>query len=200
MTQSNLPRFNLHGDIETGTDTKLAAFLGENPGPVVLVINSGGGNAAVGAAMLAEVERHGRVTARIQGLAASAASLVAVGCYDVLIHPDAMFMIHEPAVETGGTADDLRDVAAVLDKMNLTYAKAYARHTGHPVETILEWMKVETWLTAEEAVELRFADQVETPEEPGTIKALADFTRFKAVPPIFARQGAPEKRSDGRSV
>jgi beta-phosphoglucomutase-like phosphatase (HAD superfamily) len=88
----------------------------------------------------------------------------------------------------------------VLDKMNLTYAKAYARHTGHPVETILQWMKVETWLTAEEAVELRFADQVETPEEPGTIKALADFTRFKAVPPIFARQGAPEKRSDGRSV
>ena len=144
MTGIDLPRFNLHGDIEAGSDTALATFLGENPGPVLLVINSAGGNAPVGAAMLAEVERHGRVTARIQGVAASAASLVAVGCYEVIIHPDAMFMIHEPAVETGGTADDLRDVAAALEKMNLTYAKAYARHTGHPVETILAWMKAET--------------------------------------------------------
>lgn len=197
MNLNNLPRFDLFGDIVPESEAPLRAFLADNPGPVLLVINSGGGNAAVGASMKAEIERHGQVTARIQGVAASAASLVAVGCYEVLIHSDAMFMIHEPAVDAGGTADDLRGVAAALDKFNLTYAQAYAHHTGHPLDTILAWMKAETWLNADEAVELRFADRVESA---GVVKALADFTRFKAVPAIFAQQGAHEKRPDGRSV
>jgi ATP-dependent protease ClpP protease subunit len=177
-----LPRFELSGDIEQGAAPELADFLTEHPGPVVLVINSAGGSAPEGAAMAAEIERHGKVTAQVQGIAASAASLVAVACYEIVIHPAAMMMIHEPSAVTGGTADDLREAAAALDKMNLTYAQAYARYTGHSPTTILAWMKAETWLTAEEAIELRFADRMEPVHDPAPIFAKADYLRFSAAP------------------
>jgi ATP-dependent Clp protease, protease subunit len=148
------PTYRLTGDVAKGQAAALAEWLAANPGPVVVVINSPGGDAAEGAALMAEVERHGQVTVRVLGIAASAATLPMVAAHAVLIHPAALVMIHEPGAWAEGTADNHRAAAAVLDKMTMTYAQAYARHTGHPVQTILDWMQAETWMTADEAVAL----------------------------------------------
>ncbi|SEC27697.1 head maturation protease, ClpP-related [Rhodobacter sp. 24-YEA-8] len=174
-------RFQLSGDIESGVSDRLAAFLSANSGNVTLFINSPGGDALEGAAMMAEVERHGAVSVHVQGIAASAATLPMVAAREVIMHPAAMVMTHEPSAWGGGTADELRDTAAALDKMTATYAEAYARHTGHPVARIAAWMKAETWLTADEAVELRFADRVERAQPPQMVAAY-EYSKFRQPP------------------
>lgn len=176
-------RFDIEGVIgmEQATPGALGRFLSENPGPVILAINSAGGDAMAGAAMMAEVERHGRVTVQVQGIAASAATLLVVAAHEVVMHQAAMLMIHEPYALADGTADAHRSAADALDKMARTYAEAYARHTGHSVERLLAWMKAETWMTAEEAVALRFADRIEAQAPPPPLAAF-DYTRFRAAP------------------
>lgn len=179
-------RFDLVGDIESGMASRFAAFLRENPGPVTLYINSPGGDALEGAALMAEVERRGEVSVYVQGIAASAATLPMVAAQTVTLHSAAMVMIHEPATWGGGTADQLRDMAASLDKISATYAEAYARHTGHPVSRIAAWMKAETWLSAQEAVELRFADRVEETAAQQAVAAY-DYTKFRQPPADLVR-------------
>ena len=183
------PRFDIHGEIGTDANTsaQLGAFLRDNPGEVALHINSVGGDAMEGAALAAEVERHGKVTAFVQGIAASAATLPMVAAKQINMHPAAMLMIHEPAALLGGTADDHRSAAAALTKMALTYAQAYSRHTGHPVKRLLAWMKEETWLTAEEAVELNFCDRIEAFEGAAPMVAAFDYTKFRAAPGQLVR-------------
>lgn len=183
------PRFDIQGDIgtEANTSAQLGAFLRNNPDQVAIHINSVGGDAMEGAALMAEVERHGKVTAYVQGIAASAATLPMVAARQIVMHPAAMLMIHEPAAMLGGTADDHRSAADALAKMALTYATAYARHTGHPVKRLLAWMKAETWLTAEEALELNFCDRIEAFEEVAPMVAAFDYTKFRAAPGQLVR-------------
>lgn len=180
------PAFAL-GEIFDTTGPEVAAFLAQHPAGAELVINSPGGCAYTGAALMAEVERHGRVTVRVRGLAASAATLPMVAAWRVLIHPAAMVMIHDPAALTGGTARDLRAAADGLDKIAGTYAEAYARHTGHPAATVRAWMQAETWLTAAEAVELGFCDEIEPDSTAAPTVARFDYTRFKAAPDHLRR-------------
>jgi ATP-dependent Clp protease, protease subunit len=176
------PSYSIDGDIVGGAAAMLESFLTANPGPVIVHINSDGGIATEGAAMMAAMERHGNVTVRIEGRAISAASLAAMGGRKVQMHDLAIMMIHSPSAMTAGTADKLRADAAALDKMNETYARGYARATGQPVERVLAWMADETWLTAEEAVALGFADEVYQGQEMLQVAAL-DLSRFKNMPP-----------------
>ena len=183
------PTFHLSGDLGANgvTSAALAEFLRAHPGDVVLEINSPGGDAMEGAAMMSEIERHGRVTARVSGIAASAATLPMVAARLVIAHPAAVLMIHEPAVMDGGTADELRQSASVLDKLSSIYAAAYSRHTGHPVDRIAAWMRDETWLSAAEAVELRFADEIETGAATAAPVARCDYAKFRAAPTALVR-------------
>ncbi|MCW1931731.1 head maturation protease, ClpP-related [Pararhodobacter zhoushanensis] len=178
------PRFDISGNIGSGNAcaTDLAEFFAQNLGSVTICINSGGGSAAEGAAMMAEVERHGKVTTYIQGICASAATLPAVAGRTIIMHPAAMFMIHEPYAMAEGTADQHRSAADALEKMSGTYAAAYARHTGHPVKTIAAWMKQETWLTADEALELNFCDRIEALETGPQMVAAFDYSKFRGAP------------------
>ena len=144
------------------TADDLARFLAAAGGqPVEVVVNSPGGDAYEGSAMLAEMQRYpGRVTVLIEGIAASAASLVAMGGDEILIDAAAVLMIHNPATLTIGTAADLRASADTLDKLAGIYAAAYAARSGNRTVDVLGWMHSETWMTAEEAVALGFADRV----------------------------------------
>ena len=182
-------RFDIKGDIGVGKACAnvLGEFLRAHPEPVMLHINSGGGDAAEGAALMAEVERHGRVTAVVQGIAASAATLPAVAAQTIIMHPAATFMIHEPWAMAGGTGDGHRVIADTLDKMSMVYARAYARATGHSVQRIAAWMKQETWLTAEEALELNFCDRIEGPSDAPKMVAAFDYTKFRAAPAELVR-------------
>nr|WP_272929444.1 ATP-dependent Clp protease proteolytic subunit [Rhodovulum sulfidophilum] len=88
-----------------------------------------------------------------------------------------------------GTADDLRREAGMLDKISETYAQAYARATGHPVERIRAWMAAETWMTADEALALNFCDGLFGDDDAPQSEPVAafDYTRFKAPPPELVR-------------
>ncbi len=156
-------RLHLHGIIgEPDADARtLGTFLAANAGPVDIVLNSPGGIASEGAAMLAELERHGDATVLIEGIAASAASLVAMGAREIVMHRDALMMLHDPSAISIGTAQTHRDTADTLEKMTQTYAGAYARASGNSEELVRAWMAAETWLNAEEAVALNFADRIE---------------------------------------
>ena len=180
------PVFHL-AEVTPETGEAVAAFLAQSPGEVELWINSPGGCAYTGAAILAAVEGHTRVTVRVRGLAASAATLPMVAAWRVLIHPDAMVMIHDPSAMVGGTPRELRAGADALDKIADTYARAYARHTGHPVDTVRAWMQAETWMTAAEAVALGFCDAFETMPDPAPALARFDYTRFKNAPAHLRR-------------
>lgn len=177
------PQYMLHG--EFGFDMcraePLRQFGADNPGPVTVHINSPGGIATEGAAVAAEIEAHGNVTVRVTGIAASAASLAMVAGKRIILHRDALVMIHDPSVLTWGTAPELRKTADTLDKIASVYAASYARHTGNPVKAVAKWMADETWMTAEEALALHFADAIEGDEVAEAV-ACFDYTAFRNAP------------------
>ena len=147
-----------------GEDTATADDLGrtlEAAGgrPVDVIINSPGGSAFEGAAIYAELKGYaGPVTVRIRGVAASAASLAAMGGDTILVAPAAAMMLHNPASLTFGDSDVHRDVAERLELLSRTYAETYAAESGNRTQDVIAWMTQETWLTAEDAVTLGFAD------------------------------------------
>lgn len=147
----------------------LASDLQEAGGPVDVIVNSIGGSAFEGAACYAELRAHPvPVTVRIRGVAASAASLLAMGGDTVLIAPAAVMMIHDPLSITIGNADVHRQTIEMLDQLSTTYARAYAEGSGNPERLIRQWMAAESWITDEEAVSLGFADALEPEPEPAT--------------------------------
>lgn len=100
------------------------------------------------------------VTVNIQGLAASAASVIAMAGDKVNISPTAQIMIHQAAVTAGGNKDDLAHEATVLDGIDQSIALAYAQKTGMSEDDLLNMMAQETWLTATDAVDKGFADEI----------------------------------------
>ena len=179
------PRFDISGEIgyDLATGAEVGKFCDMNPGPVDIVINSFGGIATEGAAIFAALERHGQATAIVQGVAASAASLAMLGARQVLIHHAALVMVHDPAGMAMGGAEDMRGAAAVLDKIGALYARIYSRATGNPLERILSWMRDETWMTADEAVALNFADAIVGDDTAKPVMVAAyDYRKFRAPP------------------
>lgn len=126
---------------------------------VVVHLNSGGGLASEGAAIHSQFASHkGRVEIFVEGIAASAASVVAVAADRLVMSLGATLMIHDPAVVTSGDiAEHLKSID-YLKALAGSYADIYAEKTGKPVEEMRALMAAETWMTAEEAVAAGFAD------------------------------------------
>lgn len=164
----------------------LVNFLTANPGPVEILLNSPGGIATEGAAMLAAIEQHGQVTVRVSGIAASAASLLMVGGKVVTMHREAHVMIHDPAVMAYGNGAKLRKWADDLDKIGATYASAYSRLTGNKIQMVRAWMEKETWMTAGEALALNFCDRIEGDEQPEPVASF-DYGMFRHAPAHLVR-------------
>ena len=126
-----------------------------------LRINSGGGEVFDGIAVANMLARHpARIVTTIDGIAASIASLIAVTGDEVQMPENAMMMIHNPAGGVMGTAADMRDWADVLDKTGAAMVTSYVRKTGMPAEKMAALLDAETWLTAQEAKDLGFADTI----------------------------------------
>lgn len=100
------------------------------------------------------------VTVNIQGLAASAASVIAMAGNKVNISPTAQLMIHQAASYGGGNKDDLAHEINVLDGIDKSIASAYESKTGMPQGDLLNMMAKETWIGAQEAVDKGFADEI----------------------------------------
>jgi ATP-dependent protease ClpP protease subunit len=165
------------------------AFLDELKvlGPVAELtarINSPGGSVFDGVAIYNALKRHdARVTVWIDGIAASIASMIAMAGDEVVMPENAMLMLHDPSGLVIGTAADMRGMADALDKMKAGMVAAYRDKSGRDDAEIEALMAAETWLSAQEAVDLGLADRV---EQPVRMAAHFDLSRFRNPPPQLA--------------
>jgi ATP-dependent protease ClpP protease subunit len=122
---------------------------------LTLRINSPGGSVFDGVAIYNALKRHdGRVTVLIDGIAASIASMIAMAGDEVVMPANTMLMLHDPSGLVMGTAADMRGMAEALDKMKAGMVGAYRDKSGRDDAEIEALMRAETWLTAEEAIDL----------------------------------------------
>ena len=141
--------------------------LKQHAGNLTVVINSPGGDVFAGLAIYnALVNHNGNVTVRVDGLAASIASVIAMAGDKIIMSPGSMIMIHRPSVYAAGTVDDMEKAKDVLMKIEEGITPIYAKRTGLDEDKIAELLEAETWMLADKAVELGFADEVsEAPEK-----------------------------------
>lgn len=143
------------------TPKKFKAELDSATGDLVVWLNSPGGDVFAASqiyTMLKEYE--GKVTIKIDGLAASAASVIAMAGDEVIMSPVAMMMIHNPATIIFGEAEDLQSGINMLSEVKESIINAYEQKTGLSRSKISNMMDLETWFSANKAVELRFADKI----------------------------------------
>jgi ATP-dependent Clp endopeptidase proteolytic subunit ClpP len=131
---------------------------------ILLRINSPGGSVIDGLAIHDAIKRAPqKITAQIEGLAASIATVIALGADEVTMSQNSLFMIHNVwGGETGG-AKDMRKAADLMEKMGDRLVNIYVSKTGKDESEIRNWMDEETWFTADEAKEAGFIDYVEEP-------------------------------------
>ena len=159
------------------------AELGALPGdaPIDLRLNSPGGSVFDAVAIYTALTRHsGTVTVWIDGIAASAASYVAMAGDEIVMPENAFLMIHDPSGIVMGTAADMRDMAGALDKLAASMTRGYAAKAGKPEAEIAALMAAETWFDARDALDLGLATQL---AEPVRIAASFDIGRFRNAPP-----------------
>lgn len=146
----------------TPTDIKEELAKLKDVDSVNVYVNSPGGGVFAGVAIYNELKRiNVPVTAYIDGLAASIASLIVLAADKVVMPFNAMLMIHNPWMCTCGDAQGFRDMADKLDKItDSVIIETYQAKTGLEKDKLKQMMDEETWLSGEEALELGFADEV----------------------------------------
>ncbi|WP_147127810.1 head maturation protease, ClpP-related [Shimia ponticola] len=148
-----------------------------NGGPVTVHLNSGGGILNEGTTIHNLLRNHaGDVTIQVEGIAASAASVIAMAGDTIVMGHGAQIMIHDPAqmfTDGRGTEDDHRRAAEGLGQAATAMAQIYAARSGQPIADVRQIMKAETYLNAADAVAQGFADQ--TSDDPATEQEVAAF-------------------------
>ena len=130
-------------------------------GDVTVWLNSPGGDCVAAAQIYNMLKEYpGNVTIKIDGIAASAASLIAMAGDNILMSPVSMMMIHNPLTMAVGNADDMQKAAAMLDEVKESIINAYELKTGLSRAKLSHLMDDETWMNAVKAVELGFADGI----------------------------------------
>ncbi|WP_142413069.1 head maturation protease, ClpP-related [Hathewaya massiliensis] len=136
-------------------------LLEANGDDIEVLINSYGGAVHVGSEIYTSLKDYpGNVTVKIVGLAASAASVVAMGGNKCLMSPTAQMMLHNAATGASGDYRVMDKTSKVLQVTNKSILNAYKLKTGLSEEDITAFMDEETWLTAERAKELNFIDEI----------------------------------------
>ena len=147
-----------------GDEVTPAAFqaeLKQHTGDVTVWINSPGGDVFAAAQIYTMLRNHpGKVTVKIHGIAASAASVVAMAGDTTLISPVGMLMIHNPSTMAAGEKKDMEQAIAVLEEVKESILNAYAAKTGLSRNRLAKMMDAETWLNANEAMRLGFVDGI----------------------------------------
>jgi len=130
-------------------------------GPVTVNINSPGGDMFEGLAIYNLLREHpGEVTVKVLGLAASAASVIAMAGDTVQIARAGFYMVHNAWVVAVGNRNDLREFAEWLEPFDRAMADIYAAHTGGELDDMLKIMDAETWIGGNDALEQGFADEL----------------------------------------
>ena len=168
MTQSQERILFLNGTIaeESWFDDEVtpALFkdeLNSGEGDITVWINSPGGD-CIAAAQIYNMlmDYKGNVTVKIDGIAASAASVIAMAGNKVIVSPVSMIMIHNPATIAAGDTAEMQKAIAMLDEVKESIINAYEIKTGLSRARLSHLMDAETWMDANSAIELGFADEI----------------------------------------
>lgn len=170
-----------YGDYFSYSDVVVALAQIDDGADLVVRINSGGGIATEGAAIHALLSRRdGRTDVVVEGIAASAASLIAMAGEQVTMAEGSIMMIHDPSGVTYGTSADHEKSIEGLEALATAYARVYASKSGKSADDCREIMKRETWLTAEDAVAQGFADAAG--DDPAEAVAAFDYRVYAHAP------------------
>ena len=175
-------------------------------GPVTIWINSPGGDCIAASQIYSMLMDYpGNITVKIDGIAASAASVIAMAGTKVLMAPTSLMMIHNPATIAFGDHKEMAKAIEMLDEVKECIINAYEIKTGLPRTKISHLMESETWMNAKKAIELGFADSMLEDEKKSTkdmeaysfSSKTAEYTLINRITEKN-RQNMPEKH--GRSV
>ena len=146
---------------------------------VNVLIDSQGGALAHGLSIADAFRTHGKVNAHLRGLCASAATIASIGANRITMAPDALYLVHQVSMEffewSNHNADSLQQYIDALNEqkeqlqtLDLSVAKSYASRCKKPVEDMIKLMKEAKWLSAEQALEWGFIDEIKTVSEKNT--------------------------------
>lgn len=149
-------------DMEATSPKSVSAQIEKANGDDLEVeINSGGGSVFDGSEIYTSLKDYpGNVTVKIVGIAASAASVIAMAGKKVLMSPTSQMMIHNASIWAAGDYRDMDHMSNVLKNVNQTVANAYKLKTGKTDEELLSLMDAETWFTPQQALENKFIDEI----------------------------------------
>ena len=218
LKQTRVPFFNVTPgralEVELAADTAIInlydeiGFFGVSAGDIVaeldkikapnilLRINSPGGDVFDGIAIHNDLLDHpAKVTVRVQGIAASAASIVAMAGDTIEMEPSSFMMIHNAWSITIGDKAAMGKMKEILAKIDETLAGVYAERSGINRDDLASMMDDETWMTAEQAVQLGFADDdLDGADDAGEAAAAQfDLSTFRNTPSALPelKPGAP---------
>ena len=184
-----------------GDEVTPAAFRDElesEEGDVTVWINSPGGNVFAAAEIYSMLcEHRGKITVKIDAIAASAASVIVMAGDMVLMSPVSMIMVHDPMTIAMGNARDMEKAISTLNEVKESIINAYVRKTGMTRNRVSKLMENETWMNARKAVELGFADgilfadgegendesEVEAAWQPYSTRAMGQAILNRLIPP-----------------
>lgn len=192
---------DIFGDIAdywgNNVESVARALLGKS-GPMRVRLSSPGGDLIHGIAIMNLLRDYpGDVTVEVVGVAASAASFVAMGGDRVVMNPGSFLMIHNPVTVVYGEASQMQSTAEALTKMETEMANVYVqamrkrkkyedKEAGELSDMVRAWMNAETWFTPAEALEHGFADEIS--QEPGSVSdeaiiaGAASFSQYQNTP------------------
>ena len=153
--------------MEAVSAKSISNALPDDGSDIVLEVNSNGGLVTVGSDIYTMLKQYpGNVTAEVTGMAASAASVAIMAADTVVISPTAQMMIHKALLGyVSGNSDDLDKASNALKASDQGIVNAYVAKTGKSEDEVMELMRNETYMSAQKAVELGFADEIMTFDE-----------------------------------
>lgn len=187
------------------TANQVSRALKESPNckTILIRMSSPGGAAFEGAAIRSMLAAHpATVTCEVEGLAASAASIIAMSADVIRMHEGTAMMIHEASTITQGDAQEHRRAMDALTTLNDGMAALYAARSGMPKEECLKLMAAETWLTPEQAVEKKLANEVIKGKQPPAAFFAFDLKPFgyRHVPDQFTAAVTPPQETRDMSL
>ncbi|GHA13423.1 hypothetical protein GCM10007989_05030 [Devosia pacifica] len=169
------------GECFTHTDVVIALAQIDDEADLTVFLNSGGGYTDEGAAIHALLDRRpGKTDIVVDGIAASAASLIAMAGDTVTMSAGSLMMIHGPSTVTIGNADEHNKTLEHLEALAQSWAKIYARKSGKSIDECRAIMKAERWYAPDEAVEEGFADAAR--DEAAPMVAAFDYRLYAEAP------------------
>ena len=183
------------------TPQQFKAELHSGEGDITVWINSPGGDVFAAAQIYNMLmEYKGKVTVKIDGIAASAASVIAMAGGEVYMSPVSMLMIHNPMTVVIGDSAEMAKAIAMLDEVKESIINAYELKSRLSRARISHLMDAETWLNAKKAVELKFADGILFTGEEESPPGVEDsggliFSRQAVTNSILKKLPQPEKHT-----